>query len=104
MTPELEERLGQMMREEARKSGHVPKRPVETFKGIGQGSGLSDENIIAQIELLLKQTGGPFTRLEIIANINAGATRIGRCLNRMHTVGTIARISTTQCPLWISAD
>ena len=104
ITPEQEELLAKLMQEEARNSGHVKKVPTETFKGVGQGSGLSDENIIAQIELLLKQTGAPLTRVEIIANVNAGATRIGRCLNRMHAAGTIRQISTPKAPLWVLTD
>lgn len=104
MTPEQEERLAKLMLAHARDTGHVKKVPTETFKGVGQGSGLSDDNIIAQIELLLKQTGAPLTRLEIIANINAGTTRIGRCLSRMHAAGTIRQISTPKAPLWVIAD
>lgn len=100
MTPEQEERLGQMMRDHARKGGHTKKTPTETVKGIGQGTGLSDYNIIAQIILYMRQTDVPVTRVEIIANINAGATRIRRIIHRMHEAGTIQRLSTSQVPLW----
>ena len=47
MTPEQEERLAKLMLAHARDTGHVKKVPTETFKGVGQGSGLSDDNIIA---------------------------------------------------------
>ena len=100
MTPEQEELLAKLMLEHARNSGHVKKMPTEKLMAHGKGIGLSDDNIIAQIELLLKQTGAPLTRLEIISNINAGDTRIGR----MHAAGTIRQIATPKSPLWVLAD
>lgn len=39
-----------------------------------------------------------------MANINADATRIGRCINRMHAAGIIRQISTPKAPLWVIAD
>ena len=104
MTPEQEERLAKLMLEHARNSGHVKKMPTEKFMAHGKGIGLSDDNIIAQIKLLLKQTGAPLTRLEIISNIDAGDTRIGRCISRMHAAGTIRQISTPKAPLWVLDD
>ena len=100
MTPEQEELLAKLMLEHTRNSGHVKKMPTEKLMAHGKGIGLSDDNIIAQIELLLKQTGAPLTRLEIISNINAGDTRIGR----MHAAGTIRQIATPKSPLWVLAD
>jgi hypothetical protein len=104
MTPEQEQRLGQMMQEHARKTGHVKKAPSETFKGVGQGSGMTDDDVIAQIQLFLRQAGAPVTRVQVIANINAGAKRTGRCLNRMHEAGTIKRLVSWNIVLWTIAD
>jgi hypothetical protein len=93
-----------MMQEHARKTGHVKKAPSETFKGVGQGSGMPDDDVIAQIQLFLRHAGAPATRVQVIANINAGATRIGRCLNRMHKAGTIKRLVSWNIVLWTIAD
>ena len=104
MTPEQEERLGQMMQQEASKSGHVKKIPPDSHAMRVETIDAQDDVTIPMIELYIRHAGIPVTRIQIIQNLDVGIARIDRCLRKMNNAGTLKRTTTRGSALWALAN
>ena len=104
MTPEQEARLGQMMQQEAQKSGHVKRIPPDSHAMRVETFDAQDDVTIPLIELYIRRTGIPVTRIQIIQNLDVGIARIDRCLRKMNSAGTLKRTMTRGSALWALAD
>ena len=104
MTPEQEERLGQMMQQEARKSGHVKRIPPDSLAMRVETIDAQDDATIPLIEQYIRNAGTPVTRIEIIQGLDSGIARIDRCLRKMNNAGTLRRTTTRGSALWENAQ
>jgi len=95
MSPEQEQRLGQMMFAEARSAGHISRLPPDTLRN----KTAIQEKIDAETKDLiwrhLSQAQEPISRQQIIRDISAGTGNIDRCLKRLADEGKARRIQTT---------
>jgi hypothetical protein len=100
MTPEQEQRLGEMMFAEVRSAGRVNKatRDADNEK-IARREKL-DDGIKRHIFLFLKNDEEPKNRIQIIRHLNVGAGTIDRCLKRLADEGLIRRIQTRTTTHW----
>ena len=100
MTPQQEERLGQMMLEHACQHGQVSKIPPDPFYRHGPHSKKTDVDVIAMIELTLRIEVAPVSRGRLISLLEAETTqRIDKCLRKMEDSGAVRRI-----PTWSGAS
>jgi hypothetical protein len=90
MTPEQEERLGQLMATRARQEGHIQKFPVDV-RTLSITAGEEDTKNLPLIYAYLKQVGEPKFRFQIIQNVNASIRSIDRCLKTLDEAGQIQR-------------
>jgi hypothetical protein len=100
MTPEQEERLGQMMWQDAWQSKQI-KRPRHE-------KNLSDADIQDKIDAYnavlimqyLKRTNDRVHRLQIIKELDVGSRTIDRCLRKLAETGKVRRIRDKYSTYW----
>ena len=90
MTPEQEERLGQLMATRARQEGHIQKFPVDV-RPLPTSAKDEDLKTLPLVSAYLKQVGEPKFRFQIIQNVNASIRSIDRCLKTLDEAGQIQR-------------
>jgi len=90
MTPEQEERLGQLMATRARQEGHIQKFPVDV-RPLPTSAKDEDLKTLPLVSAYLKRADGPKFRFQIIQNVNAGIRSIDRCLKTLDEAGQIQR-------------
>jgi hypothetical protein len=100
MSPEQEQRLGQMMFAEARSAGHISRLPPDTLKNKTAIQAKIDAGTINLIWRHLLQAQEPISRQQIIRHISAGSGTIDRCLKRLADEGKARRIQTRTTTHW----
>jgi hypothetical protein len=95
MSPEQEQRLGQMMFAEARSAGHISKLPPDTLRNKTAIQAKIDAETKDLIWRHLSQAQEPISRQQIIRNISAGTGNIDRSLKRLADEGKARQIQTT---------
>jgi hypothetical protein len=100
MSPEQEQRLGQMMFAEARSAGHISKLPPDTLRNKTAIQAKIDAETKDLIWRHLSQAQEPISRQQIIRNISAGTGNIDRSLKRLADEGKARRIQTRTTTHW----
>ena len=104
MTPEQEARLGQMMQQEARKSGHVKKPPPDA----GRNGAATQDKIDADVSILilqyLKASDELTHRIQIIKELGVGSGTIDRCLRKLAKAGKARRVQNRYSTHWEAVD
>jgi predicted HTH transcriptional regulator len=100
MSPEQEQRLGQMMFAEARSAGHISKLPPDTLRNKTAIQAKIDAETKDLIWRHLSQAQEPISRQQIIRHISAGSGTIDRCLKRLSDEGKVRRIQTRTTTHW----
>jgi DNA-binding GntR family transcriptional regulator len=100
MTPEQEQRLGEMMVAEARLAGHVSKQPQDSYRDRSASQELFDAGTKDLILRFLTQAQEPVPLIEIIKHLNVGTRTIYQCLKRLADEGLIRRIQTRTTTHW----
>ena len=104
MTPEQEERLGRMMRQEAKKTGQVKKTPPDANRDGTITQDKIDADVCAQILQYLKTTDEQTHRIKIIQELNVGSGTIDRCLRKLAQTGKARRVQTRYSTHWEVVD
>ena len=104
MTPQQEERLGQMMRQDARKMGQVKKFPPDANRVGTAAQDKIDAEICAKIINYLNGAGEQIHRIQIIKALNIGSGTIDRCLRKLAKAGKARRIQNRYSTYWEAVD
>ena len=104
MTPEQEERLGQMMREDARKSGQTKKVPPDGNRAGAATQDKIDADICILILRYLKATDERIHRIQIIKELDVGSGTIDRCLRKLAKAGKAKRIQNRYSTYWEAVE
>jgi hypothetical protein len=104
MTPEQEERLGQMMRQDAWRSGQVKRPPPDANPNDAATQDKIDAAICVLIFRYLKGTNDRVHRLQIIKDLDVGSRTIDRCLRKLAETGKVRRIRIKYSTYWEAVD
>jgi hypothetical protein len=100
MSPEQEQRLGQMMFAEARSAGHRSKLPPDPLKNKPAIQAKIDAGTIDLILKHLSQAQEPISRQQIVRHISGGRGTIDRSLKKLADEGKASRIQTRTTTHW----
>jgi hypothetical protein len=104
MTPEQEERLGQMMRQDAWRSKQIKRpRPEENLSDAAIQNKI-DAGITVLIIRYLNQTDEPVHRIQIIKALDVDSGTIDRCLRKLAKAGKARRIQNAYSTYWKAVD
>ena len=104
MTPEQEARLGQMMQQEARKSGHVKKPPPDAGRKVVATQDKIDVDVSILILKYLKANDELVHRMQIIKELGIGSGTIDRCLRKLAKDGKARRVQNSFSTRWEAID